>query len=99
GVNAFFIDAYSKTSDSTGKALSRAKIDGKRQKIRTPDGIHLTTKAVEALMADPIMAHILPCIAKPEPKVAPVPKTAKPAAKDDAKTEVVTDTKLTPAGG
>ncbi len=62
GGNAVFLDAYAQTSDENGKPLVRAVIKGKRTKIRTPDGIHLKTAAVKALMAVPIVDAMRPCI-------------------------------------
>ncbi len=70
GGRAEFLDAYVVTSDAKGRPLSEADLPGQKggkQKIRQKDNIHLTTEAVRAFLADPVIALTRPCHA---PKAA-----------------------------
>jgi hypothetical protein len=63
GGRAVFLDAYALTSDGKGRPLSEADLPGMKgkQKIRQKDNIHLTTEAVRAFLADPVVALTRPC--------------------------------------
>ncbi|TNF24306.1 MAG: DUF459 domain-containing protein, partial [Deltaproteobacteria bacterium] len=82
GGNAVFVDAFAATLDKRGQPLAEAKLPGSKkvERIRTPDNIHLTTDAVRWLMAEPILAHVRPCL-----------PSAEPVATKDDETEVAGD--------
>ena len=64
GGRAEFLDAYAVTSDAKGRPLSEADLPGQKggkQKIRQKDNIHLTTEAVRAFLADPVVTLTRPC--------------------------------------
>ncbi len=66
GGRVVFHDAYGPTSDDKGRPLSEAVLPGKgdkKVKIRAKDNIHLTTDAVRALLAQPIVEMTRPCYA------------------------------------
>ncbi|PIE20521.1 MAG: hypothetical protein CSA66_00485 [Proteobacteria bacterium] len=62
GGKAVFIDAFEATTDAKGRPLDRAKLSGKKVDIRGGDGIHLTVDAVRALLAEPILEAVRPCL-------------------------------------
>lgn len=67
GGRAVYLDVWALTTDAKGNPLAEADIDGSGRKvrIRSKDGIHLTAKAVEALLADPLAEMIRGCLAEP----------------------------------
>ncbi len=72
GGKALFHDAYAVTAKD-GKPLEKAVLPKKGSKpveIRSKDGIHLTTDAVRALLATPIVDMVLPCFPKKDAKTA-----------------------------
>jgi hypothetical protein len=67
GGHAVFHDAFAVTSDTAGHPLKEAVLPGKGKKavdIRSKDEIHLTADAVRALLAEPIVEMVTPCLGK-----------------------------------
>lgn len=66
GGHAVYVDAYHKTADRHGEALTRAVLPGSGSKakvdIRHPDGVHLTEDAVRWLLAEPVLTAVRACV-------------------------------------
>ncbi|MCA9518566.1 MAG: DUF459 domain-containing protein [Myxococcales bacterium] len=66
GGHAVYVDAYHKTADRHGEALTRAVLPGsgskKKVNIRHPDGVHLTHDAVRWLLAEPVLTAVRACL-------------------------------------
>ncbi|MCA9517823.1 MAG: DUF459 domain-containing protein [Myxococcales bacterium] len=65
GGRAIFFDVWAATTDEKGNPVAEVEVDGKKVAIRGKDGIHLTARGVDALMAEPIVRVIRGCLAEP----------------------------------
>jgi hypothetical protein len=77
---AIFIDAFKMTSNKRHEAVKMTRIPGTKRRITVfgKDGIHLTRKAVQNLLANPSLKFIRECAGQLPPP-APAAKTTAPS--------------------
>jgi hypothetical protein len=61
--NAIYVDVYSATRHANGKLVRRFQAPDRKspERARGSDGIHLTARAVQHLMAEPSLEPLAPC--------------------------------------
>lgn len=64
GVAAYYVDAYTTTLDAARRPITEFTPPGQKKAVpaRGPDGIHLKTAVVRAVMADPVIAIVRQCL-------------------------------------
>ncbi len=60
--NAFYVDAFTKTSPERGKYIETVTLNGKQVKAYGPDGIHLSNAGVKVFMSRPLFKIVGPCL-------------------------------------
>lgn len=73
---AWFIDLHGRTSTASGEPLTKLRVGKKTYTLRADDGLHLKRRGVKALMLEPVMALLEPCV-----KLAKAAKDAKKGVK------------------
>ncbi len=60
--NAFYVDAFTKTSPKRGQYIKTVNLNGKEVAAYGPDGVHLSNAAVKVLMSRPLFKIVGPCL-------------------------------------